>query len=123
MATSRSDFPNQVNNSLGFPGIFRGALDVATKTSTDEMCITAAEDLAKSAEDTGLSENYILPRMDEPELFSREAAAVGMKAIEQGVARRILSKDELFHKASKIIKRARDETKALMDKGLIPDIP
>ena len=121
VATGRSDFSNQVNNSLVFPGLFRGVLDVAARTITDEMCVTTANELAKCAEDKGLSEEYILPRMDEWELFPREAAAVGMKAIEQGVASRILSKDELFHKASKIIKRARDETKALMEKGLIPD--
>ena len=54
VATGRSDFPNQVNNSLGFPGIFRGTLDVRAKTITDEMCIAAAEELAKCAEDKGL---------------------------------------------------------------------
>lgn len=123
VATGRSDFPNQVNNSLGFPGIFRGVLDVAAKAITDEMCIAAAEELAKCAEEKGLAEDYILPRMDEWELFPREAAAVGIKAIEQGVASRKSSRDELFQEASKIIKRAREETKALMDKGLIPDRP
>ena len=55
VATGRSDFPNQVNNSVGFPGIFRGTLDVRAKTITDEMCIAAAEELAKVAEDKGLS--------------------------------------------------------------------
>ena len=53
VATGRSDFPNQVNNSLGFPGIFRGTLDVRAKTITDEMCIAAAEELAKVAEEQG----------------------------------------------------------------------
>ena len=87
VATGRSDFPNQVNNSLGFPGIFRGTLDVRAKTITDEMCIAAALELAKVAEDHGLSEDYIIPTMDEWEVFPREAVAVAMKAIEQGVAR------------------------------------
>lgn len=119
VATGRSDFPNQVNNSLGFPGIFRGALDIAAKTITDEMCIAAAQELAKCAEDKGLSEEYIVPRMDEWEVFPREAVAVAMKGIEQKVARIILTKDELFEKATKIIRRARDETKILMEKGLI----
>ena len=86
-ATGRSDFPNQVNNSLGFPGIFRGALDVRAKTITDEMCIAAARELAKVAEDKGIHEEYIIPNMDEWEVFPREAVAVGTKAIEQGVAR------------------------------------
>jgi len=119
IATGRSDFPNQVNNSLGFPGIFRGTLDVAASTITDEMCITAAEALAKYAEDKGLREDYIIPTMDDADVFAREAVAVGMKAIEQGVAKITMTKDELFEKASKIIKRAREETKIFMDKGII----
>jgi len=86
VATGRSDFANQVNNSLGFPGIFRGALDVRARTITDEMCIAAAVELAKMAEEKGLSDEYIIPTMDEVDVFPREAAAVAMKAIEQGVA-------------------------------------
>lgn len=121
VATGRSDFPNQVNNSLGFPAIFRGVLDVAARTITDEMCITAAEELARCAEERGLSEEYILPRMNEWEVFPREAAAVGLKAIEQGVARVVLTKDELLAKASQIIRRAQKETKVLMEAGLIPE--
>ena len=123
VATGRSDFPNQVNNSLGFPGIFRGALDVRARTITDEMCIAAAKELAKCAEDKGLSEEYIVPTMDEWEVFPREATAVGMKAIEQGVARITVSKDELYKKASSIIKRARDTVKLLMEEKIIPPAP
>src|SRR5271157_2736914 len=85
-ATGRCDFPNQVNNSLGFPGIFRGTLDVRAKTITDEMCIAAAIELARVAEEKGLSCDYIMPSMDEVDVFAREAAAVAMKAIEQGIA-------------------------------------
>ena len=55
VATGRSDFPNQVNNSLGFPGIFRGALDVRARTITDEMCLAAAEALAGAAPDGGMN--------------------------------------------------------------------
>ncbi|MCK4908938.1 MAG: NADP-dependent malic enzyme, partial [Planctomycetes bacterium] len=77
VATGRSDFPNQVNNSLGFPGIFRGVLDVGASTITDEMAIAAAHELAKCAEDKGLTDDYITPGMDEWEVFPREAAAVG----------------------------------------------
>ncbi|MBC7335195.1 MAG: NADP-dependent malic enzyme, partial [Clostridia bacterium] len=88
VATGRSDFPNQVNNSLGFPAIFRGALDVRAKTITDEMCIAAAQALAQYAEDKGLlGEEYLIPTMEEWEVYPREAAAVGVKAVEQGVAR------------------------------------
>jgi malate dehydrogenase (oxaloacetate-decarboxylating) len=120
VATGRSDFPNQVNNSLGFPAIFRGVLDVAAKKITDEMCIAAAEELARCAAERGLSEEYILPRMDEWDVFPRQAVAVGMQAIAQGVARITMTGEELFAKASTIIKRARDETKVLMEKGVIP---
>ncbi|MCJ7664012.1 MAG: NADP-dependent malic enzyme [Desulfobacterales bacterium] len=120
VATGRSDFPNQVNNSLGFPGIFRGTLDVMATTITDEMCIAAAKELARCAEDIGMNEEYLIPTMDEWEVFPREAAAVGIKAIEQGVARVKLSRDELYEKAARIIKRAREETALLMKEGLIP---
>ncbi len=123
VATGRSDFDNQVNNSLGFPGIFRGTLDVMATTITDEMCIAAAHELANCAEEKGLSDKYIIPTMDEWEVYPREATAVGMKAIEQGIARIKMSKDELFQKASTIIKRAREQTQFLMDKGIIPPPP
>jgi len=120
IATGRSDFPNQVNNSLCFPAIFRGTLDVMARTITDEMCIASARELAKCAEDKGLREDYLLPTMDEREVFPRQAVAVALKAIEQKVARITLSKDQLFEKASTIINRAREETKVLMESGIIP---
>ena len=63
VASGRSDFSNQVNNSLGFPAIFRGVIDVAASTITDEMCIADAEELARCAEIKGLSEEHILPTM------------------------------------------------------------
>ncbi len=119
VVTGRSDFPNQVNNSLGFPGIFRGALDVMAKTITDEMCTAAAYELAKCAEDKGFSEEYIIPSMDEWEVYPREATAVGMKAIEQGVARIMMSREELYKKAETMIKLAREETESLMKGGFI----
>ena len=121
VATGRSDFPNQVNNSLGFPGIFRGALDVRAKTITDEMCIAAARELAKVAEDKGISENYIIPNMDEWEVFPREAVAVGMKAIEQGVARYKFTAAELLAMAKEMIGKARNEVQLLMKEKYIID--
>ena len=121
-ATGRSDFPNQVNNSLGFPGIFRGALDVRARTITDEMCFAAAEALANHVGDK-LDEEHILPTMDDWEVFPREAAAVAMKAQELGVARLMLSYDELFDNARTIIKRSRDMTHRLMEEEFIPTAP
>lgn len=123
VGTGRSDFPNQVNNSLGFPGIFRGTLDIKAKTITDEMCVAASVELAKVAEDKGLNAEYIIPSMDEWEVFPREAVAVALKGIEQGVARVKPSKQELFEKAQSMIKRAREETKLLMSKGFIKPFP
>ena len=123
VATGRSDFPNQVNNSLGFPGIFRGTLDVRSSTITDEMCIAAAQELARCAEDRGLDEEHILPTMEEWEVYPREAAAVGRKAIEQGVARLDFTREELLEMATRTIKRAREEVEVLMREGLIPSPP
>jgi len=121
VATGRSDFPNQVNNSLGFPGIFRGALDVRARTITDEMCIAAARELAKVAEDKGIHEDYIIPNMDEWEVFPREAVAVGSKAIEQGVARFNYPADVRFKMANEAIRAARDEVQRKMAEGIIVD--
>lgn len=122
VATGRSDFPNQVNNSLGFPGIFRGALDVRARTITDEMCFAAAHALADHIGDR-LDEEHILPNMDDWEVFPREAVAVAMKAQEQGVARISLSQDELYKHAHQIIKRSRDLTHMMMKDGFIPQPP
>ncbi len=121
VATGRSDFPNQVNNSVGFPGIFRGTLDVRAKTITDEMCIAAAVELAKVAEDKGLSADYIMPTMDDWEVFPREAAAVAMKAIEQGIALRTdLTFEQEVAEATAIIARARGMVQDQMALGYIP---
>ena len=121
IATGRSDFPNQVNNSLGFPGIFRGALDIRATKITDEMCIEAAKELAKVAEDHGLSEDYIIPNMDQWEVFPREAVAVGTKGIEQAVARIKAPAQERFKRAEEIIKKSREEVQLLMKEGFIID--
>ncbi len=120
VATGRSDFPNQINNSLGFPGIFRGTLDVRAKTITDEMCISAAVELAKVAEEHGLNEDYIMPTMDEVDVYPREAAAVAMKAIEQGVAKFTnVTFEQEYQTAKDIIQRARGLVQDAMTLGYI----
>mgnify|MGYP005838436617 CR=1 FL=1 len=123
VGTGRSDFPNQINNSIGFPGIFRGTLDVFASTITDEMAIAAAYGIAKTAEAKGLSETYIVPTMMETDVFVNEAVAVGLKAIEQGIAGRILTADKLRAEATAKILHAQAETKALMDAGIIAPAP
>ena len=122
VATGRSDFPNQVNNSLGFPGIFRGTLDVRASTITDEMCFAAAQALADQIGD-GLDDEHILPNMDDWEVFPREAAAVAMKAIEQGIAKINLTYDEAFDTATRMIKRSRAQTQVMMSEGFIAEAP
>ncbi len=123
VATGRSDFPNQLNNSLGFPGIFRGTIDVRARTITDEMCLAAASELAKLAEERGLSAKNIIPTMDDWEVFPREATAVAEKAIEQGVARLHRTHEELYTSARSIIKRAREQARYMMRGGFIQDFP
>jgi len=120
VGTGRSDFPNQVNNSVGFPAIFRGVLDVEAKTITDEMCVAAAEALAQYAEEHGMNEDYIAPTMAEPEAFVREAVAVGMKAQELGIAGVRLSPEELREKAEFMITEAKRAHDALIKEGCIP---
>jgi malate dehydrogenase (oxaloacetate-decarboxylating) len=122
VATGRSDFDNQVNNSLGFPGIFRGTLDVRARTITDEMCYAAAKALADHA-GSNLSETHILPTMDDWEIFPREAAAVAIKAQEQGLARKQMTYEEEFKNATEIIKRSRDLTHLMMKDGYIAEAP
>jgi len=123
VATGRSDFENQINNSLGFPAIFRGVLDVKAKTVTDDMCIAAGKELAKFAEERGFHEGDIVPRMEEWEVFPREAVACALQSIKEGVARVKLTRQELWDRAVSIIKNARESTDLLMKKGLIPPPP
>ncbi|MFQ6075568.1 MAG: NADP-dependent malic enzyme [Candidatus Bathyarchaeia archaeon] len=120
VATGRSDFPNQVNNSLGFPAVFRGALDVMAKKVTDEMCIAAAYAISEYAEKKGLREEYIIPTMDETEVYIDETVAVGLKAMEQGLARRKLSREALAQSAESKIARSKRTMEVLMGEGLIP---
>jgi|TARA_B100001750_G_scaffold33963_1_gene23806 malate dehydrogenase (oxaloacetate-decarboxylating) len=123
VATGRSDFPNQVNNSLGFPGLFRGALDVRALKLTDGMCLAAASEIASYAEKTGLSENHIVPTMEALELFAHEAAAVAMQAIDEGVAQIKLDRSEVYENALEVITRSRNITKNQMDSGFIKPAP
>lgn len=119
VGTGRGDFPNQLNNSLGFPAIFRGALDVRARMITDEMAIAAAHELARFAEKRGINEESIVPRMDEWEVYPLEAVAVGLKAQEQGVAGLARSREQLHEEASRKIREAQGATHFLMKEGFI----
>ncbi len=123
VATGRGDFPNQVNNSLGFPAVLKGALLVRARQITDAMAIAAARSLAQTAEKRGLTPDDIIPKMDEEGVFPEEAAAVAMQAIEDGVARRTLSRDEVIQRTSHDINEARQLFHHLMETGFIPKPP
>ena len=123
VATGRSDFPNQVNNSLIFPAVFRGVLDVRAKSITDDMVIVAAKELAAYAEEIGLHEDYIIPTMVEWEVYPRVAAAVGYRAVEAGVARKHLTKEEVYKRAHAIIQRSKELLHVLGTAGLIKRPP
>jgi len=86
VATGRSDYPNQVNNSLAFPGVFRGALDVRAREVNDEMKIAAAHAIAELVSEDELSAEYIIPDSIDLRVPPRVAAAVARAAIETGVA-------------------------------------
>jgi malate dehydrogenase (oxaloacetate-decarboxylating) len=120
VATGRSDFPNQVNNSLGFPGIFRGTLDVRARTITDEMALAAAHELARAAEELGLRDDRILPSMEDWEVVPRIAVATAMKAQEQKVARLTKTAEQLHWEAAEIIQRARELARVLQTGTVIP---
>jgi malate dehydrogenase (oxaloacetate-decarboxylating) len=119
VATGRSDFPNQVNNSLGFPGVFRGVLDVKAVTITDAMCLTASIELASCVPDNKIRPDKILPSMEDWEISSRVAAAIGVKAVKEKVASKKLNYNEIYENAKKIIKRSRQVTETMMKKGYI----
>jgi len=119
VATGRSDFPNQVNNSLGFPAIFRGVLDVRATKVTDEMCVAAAQAIADFAYKKGIHEEYIVPTMEEDQVYVEEAIAVAKKAIEQGVAQKPLSDQELRKKIEERIKAGRIMEKVLVNANVI----
>ncbi len=103
VGTGRSDFPNQVNNVLAFPGIFRGALDVRAKDINDEMKLAAALAIAETISDSEITENYILPAAFDLRICPRVAAAVAMAAIKSGVARLTTTYEEEFKKAESFI--------------------
>ncbi|MBV9027089.1 MAG: NAD-dependent malic enzyme [Candidatus Eremiobacteraeota bacterium] len=94
IATGRSDFPNQVNNLLSFPGIFRGALDVRARRITEGMKLAAAYAIAAIVTEEERSAEYVIPSVFDTRVVDAVAKAVGAKAIEEGVARRIPTKDQ-----------------------------
>jgi malate dehydrogenase (oxaloacetate-decarboxylating) len=87
MATGRSDYPNQINNVLAFPGIFRGALDAGAPRITEEMKLAAAQGIAMAVTEEDLSEDYIIPSVFNREVAPKVAEAVVEEAKRAGIAR------------------------------------
>ena len=123
VATGRGDFPNQLNNSLVFPGLFRGALDVRARTITDGMARAVAHELARFARARSIQAEDILPRMDEWEVFPRVAAAAGLAAQEEGIALVSKSWEALHAEAARTMREAREAVGLLMQGGLIAKPP
>jgi len=119
VATGRSDFPNQVNNSLVFPGVFRGALDSRTRKINEDMIVKASQELANFAAERGLNSNYIIPTMEDWEVFPRVAATIADSAVKENFARIKLSKNEFLERANEIISKNRMMIEKLMKDELI----
>ena len=123
VATGRGDFPNQVNNSVCFPGILKGALLVRAKKITDNMAIRCAHSIADFSEKRGISPDNIVANMQETEVFAVEAADVARQAIKEGVARLNLSWDEVYNRAKADIEAARSLAEDLKKLGHIKEPP
>jgi malate dehydrogenase (oxaloacetate-decarboxylating) len=123
VATGRGDFPNQVNNSICFPGLLKGALLVRAKKVTDGMAIRCAHSIADFAEKRGISPDDIIAKMDETEVFAIEAADVADQAIKEGVARTPMTWEQVYNRAMADILEARKTTDDLMKLGHIQTPP
>lgn len=123
VATARGDFPNQVNNSLCFPAMFRAVLDVRASSITDEMALAAARSIADFARRRGIDAASIVPRMDEWDLYPEVATAVALAAQSCGVTRLDLGQKEVYRRADEAIRNARAATKVLMREGVIATPP
>ncbi len=95
VGTGRSDYPNQLNNALVFPGMMRGALDVRAKKISWGMAFAVSKEIALIAKEKGLRPDFIVPRLDEPELHFRVAKATAFKAIEEGLTDVKLTEDKV----------------------------
>jgi malate dehydrogenase (oxaloacetate-decarboxylating) len=123
VATGRGDFPNQVNNSVCFPGILKGALLVRARKITDGMAVRCAYSIAEFSEKRGITPDNIIATMDETDVFAREAADVAMQAIKEGVARVNLTWDEVYKQATADIAASRRLVEDMKKMGHIAEPP
>jgi len=104
IGTGRSDYPNQVNNVLAFPGVFRGALDVRASEINEEMKLAAAYALSEIISAEELTEDYIIPKAFDPKVAPAVAKAVAKAAIETGVARAAVDPEQIALRTAELIK-------------------
>ncbi len=123
VATGRGDFPNQVNNSLCFPGLLKGALLVRARKITDSMAIACAHSIANFAMKKGIHQDRILSGMDEQELYAVQAADLGVQAIKEGHARQSYSWDELYACTKEEIATVHQYLEALFKAGSVQSFP
>lgn len=102
VGTGRSDFPNQVNNVLAFPGIFRGALDVRATHINEKMKVAAVEAIASLINESELNEDYVIPAPFDPRVAPAVAAAVAKAAMETGVARLKVDPEDVKEKTMRL---------------------
>jgi len=108
IATGRSDFPNQVNNSLIFPSVIRGVFDVRSKAIPDDVIVVAAQELARYTEKEGtLTEQHILPTMMDWEIYPLVASAVGEKCVSMGIARLKMTRKQIHNRAQEVIQKSK----------------
>lgn len=103
VGTGRSDYPNQVNNVLAFPGIFRGALDVRAKDINEEMKVAAAYAIAELITDEERNAEYVIPKPFDPRVAPKVAAAVAKAAMNSGVARLTVDPEKIAERTHKLV--------------------
>jgi malate dehydrogenase (oxaloacetate-decarboxylating) len=103
VGTGRSDFPNQVNNVLAFPGIFRGALDVRAKEINEEMKLAAVYAIAGLISAEELHADYVIPDPFDPRVAAHVAAAVAAAAMETGVSQKQVNVEEIKNRLLSVI--------------------
>lgn len=123
VATGRGDYPNQVNNSLCFPSILKGAILCRAKTITDTMALAASKAIAKRAQDLGLKQDFILPLMQDKEVYPLTAKYVAAQAIKEGLNQIKITPAEVYKKVKQDIEQNKKELAVLISKGLIKKLP
>jgi malate dehydrogenase (oxaloacetate-decarboxylating) len=123
VATGRGDFPNQVNNSICFPGILKGVLLVQAKKITDGMAIRCAHSIADFSEKRGITPDNIIANMEETDVYAHEAANVALQAIAEGVARVNLSWEEVYNRTKEDISAVRTLVDDMKRLGYIVEPP